>query len=96
MNLGVFVNLLQLIGGIILSVGYIPQIRKTIRTKSVEDLSSAYYKTMFIGVGLMEVYAIYNVLSGVALMFLVTNTIAWCLCGTMMILTIKYRKRVKK
>lgn len=93
MNLGVFFNLLQLIGGIILSVGYIPQIAKTIRTKSVEDLSSAYYFNIFIGVGLMEAYAIYSALNGVAYMFLVTNTIAWVLGGTMLFLTLKYRKR---
>lgn len=93
MNLGVFFNLLQLIGGIILSVGYIPQIAKTVRTKSVEDLSSAYYFNIFIGVGLMEAYAIYSALNGVAYMFLVTNTIAWVLGGTMLFLTLKYRKR---
>ncbi|GAA0071725.1 hypothetical protein UT300003_32500 [Clostridium sardiniense] len=95
MDLGVFFNLLQLIGGIILSVGYIPQIAKTIRTKSVEDLSTAYYFNIFIGVGCMEAYAIYSALNGVALMFLVTNTIAWVLGGTMLFLTIRYRKRAK-
>lgn len=94
MDLGVFFNLLQLIGGIILSVGYIPQIAKTIKTKSVEDLSSAYYFNIFIGVGCMEAYAIYNAIHGIALMFLITNTIAWCLGGTMLMLTLKYRKRV--
>lgn len=93
MNLDVFFNLLQLIGGIILSVGYIPQIAKTIRTKSVEDLSLAYYFNIFIGVGCMEAYAIYSALNGVALMFLVTNTIAWVLGGTMLILTLRYRKK---
>lgn len=93
MQLSVFFNLLQLIGGIILSIGYIPQIAKTIRTKSVEDLSTAYYFNIFIGVGCMEAYAIYSALNGVALMFLVTNTIAWALGGTMLLLTKRYRKR---
>lgn len=93
MELSVFFNLLQLIGGIILSIGYIPQIRKTIKTKSVEDLSSAYYVNIFVGVGCMEAYAIYSALHGVAYMFLVTNTIAWLLGGTMLFLTLKYRKK---
>lgn len=93
MDLSVFFNLLQLIGGIILSVGYIPQIAKTIKTKSVEDLSPMYYFNVFLGVGLMEAYAIYSALHGVAYMFLVTNTIAWVLGGTMLLLTLKYRKK---
>lgn len=93
MELGVLFNLLQLIGGIILSIGYIPQIKKTITTKSVADLSSAYYVNIFVGVGCMEAYAIYSALQGVAYMFLVTNTIAWLLGGTMLFLTFKYRKK---
>ena len=91
--MAVFFNLLQLIGGIILSVGYLPQIAKTIKTKSVKDLSTAYYFNIFIGVGLMEAYAIFSAIQGVALMFLVTNTIAWVLCGTMLVLTLRYREK---
>lgn len=93
MELGVLFNLLQLIGGIILSIGYIPQIKKTLTTKSVADLSSAYYVNIFVGVGCMEAYAIYSALHGVAYMFLVTNTIAWVLGGIMLFLTFKYRKK---
>lgn len=96
MDLLVFFNMLQLIGGIILSVGYIPQIAKTIRTKSVEDLSSAYYFNIFLGVGCMEAYAIYSALNGVAVMFLITNSIAWALGGTMLFLTLRYRKKEGK
>ena len=92
----IFFNLLQLVGGIILSIGYLPQIAKTIKTKSVEDLSTAYYFNIFIGVGLMEAYAIFSVIQGVAIMFLVTNTIAWALCCTMLILTLKYRVKENK
>lgn len=94
MQLTVLFNLLQLIGGIILSVGYLPQIYKTYKTKSVEDLSTAYYFNIFLGVGLMEAYAIFSAIHGVAYMFLVTNTIAWACCTSMLVLTVKYRKRV--
>lgn len=93
MDLSILFNFLQLIGGIILSIGYIPQITKTIKTKSVDDLSSAYYVNIFLGVGCMEAYAIYNALHGIAYMFLLTNTIAWVLGGTMLFLTLKYRKK---
>lgn len=93
MNLGIIFNLLQLIGGIILSIGYIPQIYKTIKTKSVEDLSSAYYINVCLGILLMELYAIYNAVMGVAYMFLITNSISLILSGTMLVLTLCYRKK---
>ena len=93
MNLGIIFNILQLIGGIILSIGYIPQIYKTIKTKSVEDLSSAYYINVCLGILLMELYAIYNAVMGVAYMFLITNSISLILSGTMLVLTLCYRKK---
>lgn len=93
MNLGIVFNILQLIGGIILSIGYIPQIVKTLKRKSVEDISVMYYRNVFIGIILMELYAIYNAVMGVAYMFLITNTISLILSGTMLVLTMCYRKR---
>lgn len=97
-KLSVFFNLLQLAGGIILSLGYIPQIIKTFTTKSVDDLSLRYYVLVFIGVLMMELYSIFNVISGVAemFMFFVTNTISLACCGTMMVLTFKYGRKNKK
>lgn len=86
-------NAMQFIGGIILSIGYLPQILKTIKTKSVGDISLPYYVNVMIGVGLMEAYAIYNALQGVAIMFLITNTIALSCCSTMAFLTWKYGKK---
>lgn len=91
----IFFNLLQLIGGIILSFGYIPQIIKTFKTKSVEDFSIQYYLLVFTGIIFMEAYAIFNALHGVAYMFLLTNSISCLLSGTMLFFTIHYRKRVK-
>lgn len=91
-NLEIFFNILQLIGGIILSIGYAPQIWKTFRTKKVDDLSLPYYVNVFIGVALMEAYSIYNILHGVASMFFITNTIALVCCTTMMVLTYLYSR----
>lgn len=85
-------NTLQLIGGIILVLGYIPQICKIVRTKSVEDLSGAYMISMFIGISLMEVYAVYNATNGSALMFLVTNSLSLAASAIMSLLYIVYRK----
>jgi MtN3 and saliva related transmembrane protein len=86
------VNALQFIGGIILSIGYIPQIRQIIKTKSVKDFNVVYLLSLAVGVGLMEIYAIYNLIQGVAVMFFVTNTIAFILAVTMLVLYRLYRK----
>lgn len=85
-------NTLQLIGGIILVLGYIPQICKIVRTKSVEDLSGTYITLMVIGISLMEVYAVYNAINGSALMFLVTNSLSLAASAMMSLLYIIYRK----
>jgi len=87
-------NLLQFIGGCILSVGYIFQVKQTIKTKSVEDLNFTSYLSVFIGVGLMEIYAINLVLNGSGLMFLITNSMSLTLAGIMVILILLYRNKI--
>lgn len=92
--LNAIMNLAQLIGGIILTAGYIPQIIKTFKTKSVNDISLQYYGLIVIGVLLMEMYAIYQaVVNHAAGMFLITNSMALICCTTMFILVAKYRTK---
>ncbi len=86
-------NLLQLIGGIILTIGYIPQITQILKTKSVEDLNLTTFSSIFIGVGLMEIYAINLVLTGSGLMFLITNSMSLILAGIMVFLILLYRNK---
>ncbi len=69
-------DILQLIGGIILAIGYIPQIRQIIHTKSCRDLNLKTYIALAVGMGFMEIYAINLALSGAGTMFLVTNSIS--------------------
>jgi|688.fasta_scaffold326059_3 uncharacterized protein with PQ loop repeat len=87
-------NALQFIGGILLSISYIPQFKQIIKTKSVKDLNLSMFFQIFIGIILMEVNAIYLALQGMAVMFLVTNTISMALSGVMCLFILKYR--VKK
>lgn len=87
-------NIAQLIGGFILTAGYLPQIMKTLKTKSVDDISLQYYGFVCLGVTLMELYAVYQVVvNEVAGMFLVTNSMALACCSTMFFLVTKYRKK---
>ena len=83
---------LQLIGGIILSIGYIPQIKQIIQTKSVKDLNFKTFCSVLVGVLLMEIYAINLVCSGVGIMFLVTNSLSFLLSIILCSLIIIYRR----
>jgi uncharacterized protein with PQ loop repeat len=85
------INLFQLAGGIILSIGNILQIRKIIKTKSVDDFDFKYLLAICVGIGFMEIYAIYNL--SVALMFFITNTTALLLGITILLLYVKYKQK---
>ena len=93
MGFEVISKLLQLAGGVLISVGYIPQICQIIRTKSVKDLNVTTYAVLMIGIAFMEVYAIYLALSG-EVMFLITNTLSLSLLVFLcaLILKIKYMR----
>ena len=82
----IFIDSLQLMGGILLAIGYIPQIIKIIRTKSVGGFSPLWLFMLFFGISLMEVYAIYNLPT--TTMFLITNSISLCLSFTVLFLYI--------
>lgn len=60
---------MQLVGGLILSVGWIPQIVQIIRTRSVADLSLKAYLLMLLGILLMEAYAVNLAAQGSDLLF---------------------------
>ena len=87
-------NILQLIGGLILSFAYIPQIIQIIKTKSVNDLNLKTFLSVFIGILFMEIYAINLVINKVGYMFLVTNSMALILTGLMCILIMKFRNKI--
>lgn len=86
-----FFAALQLVGGVILALGWIPQIIQVIRTKSVVDLSLKAYLLILLGISLMEVYAISLFVSGVGLAFFITNTLSLCIVLVMVVLVIYYQ-----
>jgi MtN3 and saliva related transmembrane protein len=86
-------DILQLIGGIILCIGYIPQIKKILKTKSVKDLSSITFIMIALGVLLMQFYAIGLVINGSGLMLLITNSMRLITSLLMVILIFIYSKR---
>ena len=82
-------DVLQLIGGMILSVGAIPQIEQIIRTKSVKDINITSIITLIIGMILMQIYAVHAELT----MFIITNTISLFLAIVKLSLKIYFTKR---
>ncbi|MHA6145782.1 PQ-loop repeat-containing protein [Bacillus licheniformis] len=89
-----FFNMLQLIGGLILAVGYLPQIIKIIKTKSVRDFSLIYLGGIFTGIVFMEAYAVYMFfVQGTAGAFFATNTVSFILSGTEFLLVLIFWNR---
>ena len=89
-----FFGVFQLIGGIIMSVGYIPQIAQIIRTKSSEGLNLKTFGMIFTGIVLYEIYAIsLVVLDSSGHMYLITNSVSTLLSGIMCLLIVCYRKK---
>ncbi|MHB8894094.1 MAG: PQ-loop domain-containing transporter [Candidatus Geothermincolia bacterium] len=68
---------LQIIGGSIMILGYYPQIRQILVTRSVRDLNIKTFLFLCLGLSMMEAYAIglvvHNHTGGA---FLITNTVA--------------------
>jgi len=83
-------SLMQLLGGIILSLGWIPQIVQMVKTKSVKDLSLKSYLLMLLGIGLMEAYAVRLVMTGVGFAFFITNTLSLCIVLVVVILIVRF------
>ena len=82
-----FFDFLQLLGGVILSAGYIPQIVQLIRTRSCGDLNFNTYLSLFFGISLMEIYALNLwIKNGTGRMFFITNTASLLLVLTVCVL----------
>lgn len=90
-------GIFQLIGGIILSVGYIPQIVQIFRTKSSEGLNFKSFGMIFAGILLYEIYAIsLVVINASGHMYLITNSISVLLSGLMCSLIKIFAKKESK
>lgn len=90
-------SLFQLIGGIIMSVGYIPQISQILKTKSSEGLNSRTFAMIFTGILLYEIYAVSLVLlENSGHMYLITNSVSTFLSGLMYLLIRIFKNKEKK
>jgi MtN3 and saliva related transmembrane protein len=83
---------LQLLGGVILSTGYLPQIAQILRTRSARDINLWMYVQVVLGVCCMEAYALYLCVTTGQWFFLVTNTVSLAMSGTVVVLKLRYGK----
>jgi MtN3 and saliva related transmembrane protein len=83
-------DLAQVAGGLIVVFGYIPQIVRVVRARSALGLSLAMWASVFVGVLLMEIYAVDLALDGEPMMLL-TNSASLVLSGTLLALILWYR-----
>ncbi len=84
-------DFLQLLGGMILVIGYLPQIKQLLTTCSSKDLNLKTYILLFIGISFMEIYAVHLWLIGSAKMFCATNTLSLILIGYIIALILAFR-----
>lgn len=79
-------EVLQLLGGFIISIGAIPQIMQIIKTKQVKDINLVSLLSLLTGVALMETYAIDYKLTS----FIITNTTSLILVSVQVGLKLYY------
>lgn len=72
---------LQLIGGTLLALSYVPQIYKTNKIKRVDEISKAFWTILFIGLCLMEINALHLISLG-TWSYAVTESFNVLLSGT--------------
>lgn len=87
-----FPTLCQLIGGILLTSGYVPQIVQAVQTRSMRDVNLGFIGMVFAGICLYEVYAVSLVLKGTGGAYLATNTVSLICSGVLVWLKIRYRR----
>jgi len=85
-------ELAQFIGGIIICIANLPQIYQIIKTKKVEGLNLVTFFLIFVGVCLMEVYAIELFMKGIGSALLITTSISVVLNFLMVFFIYRYKK----
>jgi len=81
------ITALGLLAGTLTTIAFVPQLTKTWKTKSAEDISFGMFAIFCIGVLL---WLVYGLLIG-ALPVILANMVTLVLAGAILVLKIKYR-----
>ena len=82
-------NWIGFVAGALTTIAFLPQLERTWRTKSADDMSLAMLLTFTTGVFLWLVYGIYLV----AWPIIITNAITFLLTLAILVLKLKYQKQ---
>ncbi len=85
----IIIEILGYISATLTTIAFLPQIIKTIQTKSAKDVSMGMFVLFTIGVFLWIIYGILTRTYPV----LIANAVIFCLALTQIILKIKYDKK---
>jgi MtN3 and saliva related transmembrane protein len=86
-------DILQLVSGVLAVSAFIPQIVKTLKTKSVGDISPPMFALNVIAATLAEFYALNLWKEQDEPAFLITNSMILLGSSTLLFLLLRYRKR---
>ncbi len=86
-------DIIQLLGGFILTAGYLPQMAKIYKTKDASAISIPFYCLLILGIAMYEVYAIHLFTTQGIYAFLITNTMALFSSMTILLMVIFYNRR---
>ncbi len=81
------VTLLGFIGGILTTVSFLPQVVKTWRTRSVNDISLFMYALLSLGI---VIWIIYGIIIG-SIPIIAANAVTLMLTAIMLVFKIRYR-----
>jgi|LGOV01.1.fsa_nt_gb MtN3 and saliva related transmembrane protein len=81
------IEIVGLVAGVLTTIAYLPQVRKTWKTKSVKELSLSMYIVMFVGVMLWLTYGI--LLQSISI--ILANIVTGALTSTLIYLKLKYK-----
>ncbi len=86
-NMTFNIEIIGLAAGVLTTIAYLPQVRKTLKTKSAKELSLTMYLIMFVGVMLWLTYGIFIK----SFSMILANIVTGLLTSTLIYFKIKYK-----
>jgi MtN3 and saliva related transmembrane protein len=86
-------EIFQFLGGLLLTIGYLPMIIQIIKQKSSKGINITTFLMLGIGLALMEVYAISLAVKGIAIPFLITTSFSLILVTALCFLIHFYKEK---
>lgn len=92
MNLGLIASTLQLIGGIVLVISYLPMVKLLHNTKSAKNQSISFWIILNIGMIMFEINALYLAITLGQYPYLISQSLNLLFGLIVLVQLLKYRK----